>query len=159
MLLLKMDMGKSLDEYIDQQKEVRRLDEISADEARAEFEKLAIETGDPELLEYLKGKDIARHVIDMVSRDENITYPPIIEAFITEEDEYRPLDTPLNKGLFDVFEVEEENPSSVNGSFIIQALGVTVNLEPVPNTSDLSLNERIGLGPRKQRAPFLRASI
>ena len=152
-------MARSLEEYIEIRRQEKNLDEISPDEAREEFLKLAIETRDPDFLENLKGKDIGRHVIDMLSHQEDITYPPIIEASYSEETGYRPLNTPLNRGLFEVFGVEVENPHDVVGSFNISALDITVRLEPVPNTSDLTLNEKIGLGDRKTRAPFLRASI
>jgi hypothetical protein len=153
------NMGKSLDEYISSRAESLSLREISPDEARTEFEKLAIETGDPELLEYLKGKDIGRHLIYMHQNGDSITYPPIIEATEVDDGIYTPSDTPLNIGLFDILEVEVEKPSDVRDSFYIPVLTMTVKLEPVPTKNDLTAEEKTGLGIRKENAPFLRASI
>ncbi len=150
-------MGKHLDDYIETK--ARVLQAISPDEARVRFEKLAIETGDPELLEYLKGKDIGRHVVDMLQHGESITYPPIIEAVLTEDGDCIPSDTPLNIGLFEILGVETDRPSDIRESFIIPILSLTVNLVPVPTTKDLTPEEKTGLGTRRFNAPFLRASI
>lgn len=152
-------MSKSLDDFIQTQTEARRLLEISPDEARVGFEKLAIEVGDPELIEYLKGKDIGRHVLYMIRNGDAITYPPILEALQDENSVYVPSDTPLNKGLFEALGVEVAKPSDIEESFLVPSLSLTVNLIPVPTAKELTIAEKIGLGERRFNAPFLRASI